>query len=44
MLLRDGRSVPVDDADLRRPAEAALRALSAAVVLLSLGLVGARLA
>jgi hypothetical protein len=44
MVFRDGTEIDVDEAFLRAPPEAALRALSAAMVLLAGGLVAARLA
>jgi hypothetical protein len=44
IVLRDGREVALDEGALRAAPEAALRALAAAMVLLAVGLVAARLA
>ncbi len=43
MVMRDGTEIPLEDAHLRQAPESALRALTAAMVLLSAGLVAARL-
>jgi hypothetical protein len=43
MVMRDGTEIPLEDAHLRQAPESALRALTAAMVLLSGGLVAARL-
>ena len=43
MVLRDGTEVELDQRDVRQPLESALRALTAAVVLLAGGLVAARM-
>jgi hypothetical protein len=43
MVMRDGTEIPLEDAHLRQAPESALRALSAAMVLLAVGLVAARL-
>ena len=43
MTLRSGTEVELTEGDLRQPPESALRALTAAMVLLSGGLVAARI-
>lgn len=44
MRLEDGSEVPLDESVIRHGPEAALRAMAAGIVLLALGMVGARLA
>jgi hypothetical protein len=44
MRLEDGAEVPMDESVLRQAPEAALRAMAAGMVLLAIGMVGARLA
>jgi len=44
MRLEDGAEVPLDESVLRHAPEAALRAMAAGIVLLALGMVGARVA
>jgi hypothetical protein len=44
MRLEDGTEVPLDESVLRHAPEAALRAMAAGIVLLAIGMVGARLA